>query len=378
MREGRRRYLGALGLPLLAALASAPAFLTAPATSAAAAGASCQRPSLGFMGPLTGTAAFIGKEQVGFARYAARLVGQKKIRLVEADTRLQARRAAEIAQRFHADPNVLAVVGPAASREVLAVAPVFRRGSRMPFVSGSALSAPLTNGSIPSFFRVVPNESAQAPTIVGQVRSLKAKRVVVVDDRTAYSRRLAAGVRAGLRGRGVPAATRSVSRSVKDFAPLVAALPRRADVVVLPWSVARNAQRFGRELRRQGRRVVIVGSDGLDSADFTIAGSYVAAFAPDIRGIAGNEAFIRGYRDRFVSNFGPPVYVATQVALVATRRACADGQATRAEVEQELRRLRLRRTILGSGLRFTAHGDAAGARFAVFRLGRDGEKTLVR
>jgi len=376
-----RRHLGAVVLALFLALAGTSAALTTTTSPAApgAAGAACRRPSIGFLGPVTGSAAFIGKEQLGFARYAVRNLGRKQVHLVEADTQLAPRRAAEAARRFHRDPNVLAVVGPAASREVLAVAPVLKRANRLPFVSGSALSAALTNGSIPNFFRVVPNEDMQAPTIATHIRkALRARRVVVVDDGTAYSRRLATGVQAGLRAPGVSLRRESAPRHTTDFAALVAGIPRRTGVVFLPWSVARNAQLFGRELRRQGRRAIIVGSDGLDSVDFSLPGSYVAAFAPDIRAIHGNAAFIRGYRDRFVSNFGPPVYVATQVALVAIRRACADGQATRSEVERQLRRTSVARTVLGSSLRFTARGDAAGARFAIFRLGRGGEKTLVR
>ena len=102
-----------------------------------------------------------------------------------------------------------------------------------------------------------------------------------------------------------------------DFTPLVATIGSDVDVVFLPWQIAANAQLFGQQLREQGKRAVIFGSDGLDSGDFRIAGSYVTAFAPDIRGIKGNAAFIKGYGARFVSNFGPPVYVATQAAIAA-------------------------------------------------------------
>ena len=63
----------------------------------------------------------------------------------------------------------------------------------------------------------------------------------------------------------------------------------------------------------------------------------MSAFAPDIRAIAGNAAFIEGYGASFVSNFGPPMYVATQAAIAAIRKACADGDATRAEVQKNLR-----------------------------------------
>ncbi len=99
----------------------------------------------------------------------------------------------------------------------------------------------------------------------------------------------------------------------------------------------------------------------------SIPGSYVSAFAPDIRGIAGNAAFIKGYGTKFVSNFGPPMYVATQAAIVAIRKACADGDATRAEVQKNLRATFIPKIVLGGNLRFTAHGDSKGAKFFIFK-----------
>ena len=132
------------------------------AVAAPSPSASCESPRIGFMGPITGDAAFIGKEQLGFSRYAIRKLGGGTIKLVEGDTRFDPARAATVAATFHANPDILAVVGPARSREVLAVAPVFMRAERLPFISGSALDRSLTNGSIPNFFRVVPNDSVQS------------------------------------------------------------------------------------------------------------------------------------------------------------------------------------------------------------------------
>ena len=274
---------------------------------------------------------------------------------------------------------MLAVVGPAGSQEVLAVAPVFTRADRLSFVSGSAVRAPLTNGSIPSFFRVVPSDGVQAPTIARHIRrALKASHVLVVDDRTAYSRRLADEVQTRLRAAGVTVTRRSVAAKVTDFSPLVATIGPEVDVVFLPWQIAANAQLLGRELKKQRKRAVIFGSDALDSGDFTIQGSYVASFAPDVRALEGNEAFVAGYGKRFVSNFGPPVYVATQVAIAAIRKACADGDATRAEVQRNLKATFIRSIVLGGSLRFTARGDRKGATFSVFRLGAGGKRTPGR
>ena len=254
-------------------------------------------PRIGFMGPITGDAAFIGKEQLGFSRYAIRTLGGGTIKLVDGDTRFDPARASTVAATFHANPDILAVVGPARSREVLAVAPVFMKADRLPFISGSAIGRSLTNGSIPNFFRVVPNDSVQSRTIATYIRQgLKAKDVFVVDDRSAYSK-------AAREGRAVEAAWRAASRSPaprsarrrRTSRPLVAKIGSEIDVVFLPWQIAASAQVFGQQLRQQGAKAIIVGSDGLDSGDFTIPGSYVSAFAPDIRAIAGNAAFIEGY-----------------------------------------------------------------------------------
>ena len=330
------------------------------------------------MGPITGDAAFIGKEQLGFAKYAIRELGAGKVKLIEGDTQLRPVRAATVARAFHANQAILAVVGPAGSQEVLAVAPTFTKVQRLPFISGSATQASLTNGSIPSFFRVVPNDGAQPPTIATYIRRvLKAKAVLIVDDRTAYSRPLANAVQSRLRAGGIRVTRKSVDQKVTDFSALVAKIGAAIDVVFLPWQIAANAEIFGRQLRQSGGRAIIFGSDAVDSGDFKLAGSYVSSFAPDIRGIHGRDAFIRRYGLPFVSNFGPPVYVATQAAIAAIRKACADGRASRAEVEKNLEATFIPSIVLGGNLRFTARGDRKGARFSIFKLGAGGKRTLV-
>ena len=337
---------------MIAPVALASLAIAAPSTA-------CERPRVGFMGPLTGGAAFIGKEQLGFARYAARRLGRGTVRLVEADTQLDPRRAARVAQALHRTPNVLAVVGPAGSQEVLAVAPVFSRGDRLAFVSPSAVQPELTNGSIPTFFRVVPSDRAQAPTIARLIRrKLKARAVAIVDDGTTYSDRLADRVQALLRPHGVAVTRTRADAKETDFAQAARLVPATADAVFLPFHVAATAQLYAEELRRQGKSMPIVGSDTLDSRDFTIPGAYVPAFAPRAR--------VPGYEGRAATKFGPAAYVAAEVAVRAVVAACADGRATRREVLARIRATDLG-TVLGR-VRFTARGDVRGASYAVFRL----------
>ncbi|MBA2462497.1 MAG: branched-chain amino acid ABC transporter substrate-binding protein, partial [Actinobacteria bacterium] len=269
----------ALVVAALAIAATALARADVPET-AAAPSASCSNASIGFMGPITGDVAFIGKEQLGFAKYAIRKLGGGKIKLIEGDTQLDPAQASTVGARFHANQAILAVVGPAGSQEVLAVAPIFKKTEPMPFISGSATATSLTKGSIPTFRRVVPNDSVQSPTIAKYIRQiLKAKKVFIVDDQTSYSRPLAAGVQANLRAGGVKVTRQSVNQKVTDFSALVSKISDDTDVVFLPWQVAANGQIFGQQMKEQGKTAIIFGSDGLDSGDFKIAGSYVSAFA---------------------------------------------------------------------------------------------------
>ena len=380
MQGRKRKGVVAVALVAIAALAvaaSAIARVDGPA-AVAAPSAGCDSPKIGFQGPITGDAAFIGKEQLGFAQYAIKKLGGGKIKLLQQDTQLDPAQASTTGTKLHADSSVLAVVGPAGSQEVLAVAPIYRKASRLPFISGSATRTSLTNGSIPNFFRVVPNDSVQGPTTAKYIRQvLKAKEVFIVDDQTAYSKPLANGVQANLSAGGVKVTRNSVNQKVTDFSSLVSKIGDGVDVVYLPWQIAANGQIFGQQMKEQGKSAIIVGSDGMDSGDFKIPGSYVVAFAPDIRGIKGNAAFIKGYGKKFVSNFGPPTYVATQAVIGAIKKACADGNATREEVTKALRTTFLPKTVLGGNLQFTAKGDVKGAKFYIFKLGSGGKKTLV-
>lgn len=372
--------MAAFAVVVCASLAVALTALAGAETPAAAAArGACKSPKIGFMGPITGSASFLGKEQLGFSRYAIRKLAGGKIKLLEGDTQLDPAQAKEVGTELHANENILAIVGPAGSQEVLAVAPIFSKANRLPFISGSAIHTSLTNGSIPSFFRVVPKDSVQSPTIAKYIRrTLKAKRVLIVDDQSAYSKPIANGVQSNLRAGGVNVTRESVSQRVTDFSSLVSKIGDSIDVVFLPWQIAAVAQVFGQQMREQGNDAVIFGSDGLDSGDFKIVGSYVSGFAPDIRVIRGNAAFIRGYGATFVSNFGPPVYVATNAAIVAIQKACADGNATRAEVQKNLKATFIPKIVLGGNLQFTTHGDRKDATFSIFKLGAGGRKTLVR
>ncbi len=350
----------------------------APAASAAANKAliKCGKTrQIGIAAPITGPAASLGAQQLNWARFFVQRYNRShrrtQLRLVQGDTRLgtSVSEAVRAAQFLSNKSAVLGVVGPAGSQEVQATTPVFR-GKGVGFVSGSATRTDLTNGERRGFFfRVVPPDSVQGTTVARYiVRTLKARRVWVIDDQESYGRGLGDTVQARLRAAGVTVTRESVRQNQPDFSSLVARIPANTQVIYIPWQLSQDAQRFGQQLRAQGKgRITLFGSDGLfDPANFRINGAYVSFFPVSATNpaIAAYKRTHRGKPDFF----GAPTYVATQVVARAIDRACRNGTATRREVRSHIARTRIRRSLLGLPVRFTRNGDIRGGQFGIFRI----------
>ncbi|MGI9018482.1 MAG: branched-chain amino acid ABC transporter substrate-binding protein [Euzebya sp.] len=354
-----------------------------PSASATADGAATDcSGAIGVMGPFTGDAASIGQEQLNWATFAIDRFNTDNgtdFTLVEGDTQLDPAQATTVAQQFDSDDSIVAIVGPAGSQEVQAIGPVLAGG--IAFVSPSATSTDLTDGSIPGFFRVVPRDDVQGPTDANfMVSELSAASVLVIDDQTSYSTGLAEAAVQTLEDEGVTVATDSVNQDQTDFSSLVSAVGDDVDVIFLPWQIAANAQIFAQQLTEQGKEATVFGSDGLFSPDdFTAEGAYVSSFAPDIRGIPEDEELVSAYSEEFgdFGTFGPPVYAAMQAVLTAATTACGDGELTREAVLTALPDTSIDDSILGGTLSFDENGDVEGADFFIFQI-QDGEYTLVQ
>jgi branched-chain amino acid transport system substrate-binding protein len=331
------------------------------------------------MAPLTGAAAAAGVDQLHWAQFFVQQWNAKrtpKIKLTYGDTQLDPSKAAAVAEQLAAKPTIVGVVGPAGWQEVTASAPVLQAAG-LAFVSVSATPVWLTDGSLRGYFyRVVPNDAVQGATVAAYMqRGLGVTRgssVMIVDDQSPYSTALGDIVESTLRGRGVLVQRESVTQETTDFLPLVAKAVTSTKVVFLPFQLASQAQLFAQQLRAQGGRAVVFGSDAtFDRSKFNFSGSYVSFFAPDVTTIRQDAAVVRAFRRAFpgpTGPFGAPAYVAVQVYVNAIARACKDHVVTRAEVRRRLARTKLASTLLGGPLEFTPNGDVAGATYHVFRV----------
>jgi branched-chain amino acid transport system substrate-binding protein len=351
--------------------------------SSSAATKSCVA-TIGMEGPLTGPVAVLGQEQLHFAQLALlrdNLVNHTKITLVQGDTQLNPAQATTVTQQFTSNPKILAVVGPAGSQEVEAVGPLFAR-SGIAFISGSATAAALTTGKYPTFFRTVSKDSVQGPQDANYiVNNLHPKALMIVDDQEAYSTGLVSAMVPIFKAAGIKVDHESVSQKTTDFSSLVAKVTPTTTVVVLPWQIAANAQQFGRNLAQQHKKAVIFGTDGLFSpGTFTINGSYVSSFGPDITAIPADKVIAALAKTKYGSfgTFGPPVFAATHVIDQAIAAVCKSGQTpTRANVLAQIKNTNEPATILGQPIKFDSHGDVVNGKFFLFKIDSTGKYNLI-
>jgi branched-chain amino acid transport system substrate-binding protein len=339
--------------------------------------------TVGFMGPITGPVAFIGEVQLNWFNYALDTWNEETgydFQMVEGDNQFDTAQSATLAQQFLDDPAVLAAVGPAGSDQVDAAGAVYEAGDpNFTFISPSSTRVGIT-AQYQGMFRTVPSDDIQGPQTAEFLVAEGAQNVFMVDDQSSYSTGLADEVQAGLEEADVTVTRESVAQDVTDFSALIGTISDDTDFVYLPWQVAANGQIFANQMAEQGKEAVIFGSDGMDSGDFSQAGSYVATFAPDIAAVEGSQTILEGYLEQHedTNTFGPPVYAAAYVIFEAIERVCQTGATPdRASVQAEVRNTDQAETILGSPISFNEDGDLAEGRFFIFQIQEDGSKVIL-
>src|SRR3954463_6488136 len=184
----------------VAALAIVASAVARPDSVAAASALSCKKAvSIGMLAPITGPAGSIGSDQLHWAQFYVTQWNKNKkhvqIKLVQGDTQLDPSKASTVAQSFASNGSIAAVIGPAGSDEVQAVAPILKKAG-LGFASGSAARGSPTGGGYKGFFfRAVPTAGVQGPTVANYMTAKLAVKsgdsVMVVDDQESYSTGLA-------------------------------------------------------------------------------------------------------------------------------------------------------------------------------------------
>jgi branched-chain amino acid transport system substrate-binding protein len=196
---------------------------------------------IGVAQPLSGPSAARGQDLVNGAKLAAadlnaanykvrgRLV---KIEIVAMDDKADKEEAKKVAQAL-VDEKVVAVIGHLSSDVTEAVIPIYRDGKIPQFFTSSA--AELTKLGAGNAFRLIASDELQAKAIASYAGdSLKANKITILFENTAFGAPLAAGVTAALAAVNKKVdLSEAVDNKTTNFAAFVAKLKSsKPDVLV--------------------------------------------------------------------------------------------------------------------------------------------------
>jgi ABC-type branched-subunit amino acid transport system substrate-binding protein len=118
----------------------------------------------------------------------------------------------------------------------------------------------------------------------------------------------------------------------------------------------------------------------MQSSSFTIPGSYVSAFGPDITAIPADASIVTAAKSAYpkFGTFGPPVYAATHVLDEAIASVCKSGQTpSRSNVLAAIKNTNEPTSILGQPIKFDSKGDLVNAKWFLFKINSKGQYKLV-
>ncbi|EMW1140506.1 branched-chain amino acid ABC transporter substrate-binding protein [Serratia marcescens] len=336
---------------------------------------------IGLAGPLTGPSARIGKDLENGARLAIADANAQKptlngkpvtFKLLSEDDQSDPRTAVAVAQRL-VDEGVAGVVGHWNTGTSIPAARIYHD-------AGIAQVAPVATGhgytqqGFDTSFRVMGHDD-DGGNYAGQyaVKTLKAQRIAVIDDRTAFGQGLADEFIKSLQAQGVQPVTREyVDDKTVDFSAVLTTVRSKNADLIFFGGVDSQAAPLARKLKQLGMNAQLMGAGGFVSQTFlTLAqreGEGVVALEPGLplEQMPGGKAFEQAYRDRYHTHIelhAPFAYDATRVLIAAIEQA---GSANPADYLPKLRAIHYQGVT--GGIAFDAQGNLQQPSFTLYRV----------
>ena len=297
---------------------------------------------------LTGPVAYFGKDTENGARMAIEAlnakgvtIGGKKVtfQLVAEDDAADPKQATSVAQKL-VDAKVNGVIGHQTSGTTIPASKIYHTAG-IPQISHSSTSPKYTQQGFNTAFRVIAND-VQLGQALGRYATgtMKAKRVAVVDDRTAYGQGLATEFSRSLQKAGGSVVAREFTNDkATDFSAIVTRIRATKPDLVFFGGMNATAGPMLRQMKQLGMNVRMMGGDGICSDEIyklsggtMLDGQVVCAEAGGVQGDAkaGMDKFRTDYKKRFgidVQINAPYAYDATMAMAEAMVKAGSSAPA---------------------------------------------------
>lgn len=338
---------------------------------------------IGQASPLTGPQAHLGKDNENGVRLALEeinaagltLNGEKVVLVLRSeDDAADPKTATTVAQKL-VDEGVAGVIGHLNSGATIPAAKIYVDNG-IPQISPSATAIAYTTAGFKTAYRVMTND-AQQGSVLGAfaVNSLGAKRVAIVDDRTAYGQGLADEVAKAVTAAGGAVIAREyTSDRATDFMAILTSIKAKSPDLIFFGGMDPQAAPMVRQMKRLGMTAKFLGADGTQTPKFIeLAGADAEGVLASNPGLPldampGGAAFKAKFEAKYgkIQNYAPYAYDALYVLVEAMKRA---GSSDPAKYLAELPKTDYQ-GVTGH-IRFDTRGDITGGAVTLYQV-RDG------
>lgn len=347
---------------------------------------------IGHVAAVTGPVAYFGKDTENGARLAIEnlnargvVIGGKKVRfeLVAEDDAGEPRQATTVAQKL-VDAKVNGVVGHQTSGTTIPASKIYYTAG-IPQISHSSTSPKYTQQGFNTTFRVVANDT-QLGRALGRyaVKGMAARRVAVIDDRTAYGQGLATEFTKGFQQQGGSVVAREFTNDkATDFNAILTKIRATRPDLIFYGGMNAVAGPMLRQMKQLGMSTKMMGGDGICSDEIAkLSGGAMAddqVVCAEAGGVEGaGKAAMDNFRAAYKKRFGidvqinaPYAYDAVMVLADAMVRA---GSATPAKYLPEVAKTRYKGV---TGLvAFDQFGDVRDGTLTLYTF-KGGHRTLL-
>lgn len=339
---------------------------------------------IGQASPLTGPQAHLGKDNENGARLALDEINaagltlggkQRVLEMKSEDDAADPKTATTVAQKL-VDEDVAGVIGHLNSGATIPASRIYSDNG-IPQISPSATAVAYTVSGFKTAFRVMTND-AQQGSVLGNyaVTGLGAKRIAIIDDRTAYGQGLADEVEKAVKAAGGDVVAREyTSDRSTDFMAILTSIKGKSPDLVFFGGMDPQAAPMIKQMKALGMKAKFLGGDGVETPKFIelagvdAEGALASNPGLPLDAMPGGSAFKAKFEAKYgkIQNYAPYAYDAMYVLVDAMKRADSSDPA---KYLAELPKTDYQ-GVTGH-IRFDARGDLAGGAVTLYQV-KDGK-----
>ncbi len=329
-------------------------------------------------GPLTGSIAHLGKDDENGVALAVSQANDKKIvidgkpvtfKMMSEDDQADPKVGTTVAQKL-VDAKVAAVIGHLNSGVTIPASEIYGKAG-IPVISGSATNPALTERGIKTVFRTVGRDDQQGPAIASYIaKELKAKKVAIADDKTAYGEGIANEVEKTLKGAKVSIVGRERTTDKEtDFKAILTKIKAKNPDVIFYGGMDATGGPLIKQARELGIKATFAFGDGACTDEMgKLAGPAAEGLVCSQAGLpreAASKEFVDAYTKKYgeIKQYAPYFYDGTLAMIEAMKKANSTDPA---KFAPEIFNVSF--TGATGKVEFDAKGDRKDAEMTIFKL----------